>query len=196
MRAEGNRAEVSRAGFVLAGGRSSRMGRDKALLPYRGATLVESVARTVREAAGSACLVGSPELYQRLDFPAVPDAYPGEGPLGGILTALAHSADAWNLIAACDMPGLTVDFLRGLFDRAELAAADVLVPMLPSGHLEPLCAIYHIRAAPALERAFAAGVRKIAEAFESVRTCRLEVPESAMFHNVNTPEDWEAYAGQ
>jgi molybdenum cofactor guanylyltransferase len=181
---------------VLAGGRSSRMGRDKALLPYRGATLVETVARTVREAAGSACLVGAPELYRRLDIPAIPDAHPGEGPLGGIVTALAHSAAAWNLMVACDMPGLTVDFLRDLFDRAELAAADVLIPMLPSGHLEPLCAIYHIRTATALQRAFAAGIRKITDALECVRTRRLEVPESAVFHNVNTPEDWETYAGQ
>src|SRR4051812_45370219 len=134
---------VSRAGYVLAGGRSSRMGRDKALLPFRGGGLAESIARSVRLAAGSAVVVGRAELA---GYPAIPDIYPGEGPLGGILTALRHSRAYWNLIVACDMPELTPAFLAELLDAADNADADALLPAGPSGRLEPLCAVYHRRA--------------------------------------------------
>ena len=185
---------------MLAGGRSSRMGRDKALLPYRGGALVESVARAVALAAGSAVLVGSPSRHGGLGFPVLPDIYPGEGPLGGILTVLEH-ADAshrrtdWNLIVACDMPELTAEFLRGLLDRAERLDVDVLAPRGPSGVLEPLCAVYHRRSRQALDAAFAGGVRKVTAAFDGLRVVAWSAPEYLPFQNVNTPEDWAAYAG-
>ena len=132
---------VSHAGYVLAGGRSSRMGCDKALLPFRGGALVESVARAVRSAAGSAVLVGNPRLYEHLAFPAIPDLYPGTGPLGGILTALHHTSAESNLLAACDMPALSGEFLGVLIDATANDDADALVPIGPSGRPEPLCAV-------------------------------------------------------
>ena len=185
---------MNRAGYVLAGGQSSRMGRDKALLPYRGGSLVASVARAVEEAAGSAVLVGSPGTYQGLGFPVIPDVYPGEGPLGGILTALQHSTAPWNLIVACDMPGLSAEFLRGLLDAAERSGPDALVPHRPSGLLEPLCAVYHRRSYEGLQAAFAAGIRKVTAAFAGIRMSAWPVSERVSLQNVNTPEDWAAYA--
>ena len=73
------------------GGRSSRMGRDKALLPFRGGALAQSVARAVSATAGSVTLVGDPERYGGLGYAVIADIYPGEGPLGGILTALGNT---------------------------------------------------------------------------------------------------------
>jgi molybdenum cofactor guanylyltransferase len=184
---------VDRAGYVLAGGRSSRMGRDKALLPFRGQTLADAVACAVEQAVGSVVLVG------RGDFGcwrAIPDLYPGEGPLGGILTALADTAAEWNMIVACDMPELTAPFLLGLLEAAEASEADALVPAGPSGRLEPLCAVYHRRARTPLEAAFRGGVRKITAALESVRAVRFPVAEIRPLQNVNTPEDWSGYAAQ
>jgi len=166
------------------------MGRDKALLPFRGGTLAESVAATVARAAGCATLVGAPDLYQSLGLPVIADRYPGEGPLGGILTALHHTAADWNLVTACDMPALTGEFLSELMAKAERADADALVPAGPAGMLEPLCAVYHRRALAGLETEFAAGVRKIAQALEAVRAVRFPVLEVSCFQNVNTPEEW------
>ncbi len=169
------------------------MGRDKALLPYRGGALVESVARTVKQAAGSVTLVGRPRLYSHLGLPAIPDAYPRQGPIGGILTALAHTSADWNLVAACDMPGLSAKFLRMLMEEAEDSGEDVLVASGASGRPEPLCAVYHRRARPALEAAFQRGVRKALMALLEVRLAILPVSQVTPFQNVNTPEDWARY---
>ena len=183
----------SRAGYVLVGGNSSRMGRNKALLPYHGITLAESVAEVVRAAAGTAALVGGRPHDAPSGIGFVPDLYPGEGPLGGILSALRSSTADWNLMVACDMPDLEANFLRQLLDAADSCGAVALVPAGPSGRLEPLCAAYHRKALGGLEAAFARGVRKIATALEEVDTVTWPVPELSCFQNVNTPEEWAPY---
>ena len=186
---------MSHAGYVLAGGRSSRMGCDKALLPFRGGLLVEWVARAVGLAAGSAVLVGNPRLYKHLGYPAIPDLYPGTGPLGAILTALHHTSADWNLVVACDMPELSGEFLRRFFNAAARRTADyAVVPIGPSGRPEPLCAVYHRRSRAVLERALGRGVRSVRAAVEDLHTALVSVPELTYFHNVNTPEDWADYA--
>jgi molybdopterin-guanine dinucleotide biosynthesis protein A len=172
------------------------MGRDKALLPFRGGVLGAFVAAVVAEAAGSVILVGRPEAAGKLGYPAIPDLYPGEGPLGGIVTALNHTSEDWNLLTACDMPGLSTVLLRRLLDAAELRDADVLIPLGPSGLPEPLCAVYHRRARGAIQTAFDRGVRRVTDALGEIRTVTLPVPEVAQFQNVNTPEDWAGYAAE
>ena len=167
------------------------MGCDKALLPFRGGALVESVARAVKLAAGSAVLVGNPRLYEHLGYPAIPDLYPGAGPLGGILTALRDTSADWILVAACDMPELSADFLRLLVNAAD---GDAVVPIGPSGRPEPLCAVYHGRSLPLLERALGRGVRSVRAALKDLRVTLVSVPEVMHFQNVNTPKDWAGYA--
>lgn len=163
------------------------------MLPFRGGPLVESVARAVERAAGSATLVGPPRRYGDLGFPVLSDAYPGEGPLGGILTALRHASADWNLVVACDMPGLSAEFLGGLLDAAERSSAMALAPAGPSGRAEPLCAVYHRRALPALETAFANGARKASAAIDAAGATLLPILEVAYFQNVNTPEEWACH---
>jgi molybdopterin-guanine dinucleotide biosynthesis protein A len=113
--------------------------------------------------------------------------------LGGILSALRNSAADWNLIVACDMPGVRVDFLNRLIDTAEQSHGDAVLPT-DSGQLEPLCAAYHRRCYLPLSQAFAKGVRKIVTALDCVRVTAWQVPEElSCFQNVNTPEDWAPY---
>jgi molybdopterin-guanine dinucleotide biosynthesis protein A len=169
------------------------MGRNKALLPFRGGFLAESVAQAVRLAAGSAILVGDPKVYARLPFPATPDLYPGDGPLGGILTALDHTPAHWNVVAACDMPDITAAFLTRLIEAAQRSDTDALVPIGPSGRPEPLCAVYHRRARRGLEAAFHNGVRAVSAALPWVRITLFPVSELTLFQNVNTPEEWAAH---
>ena len=170
------------------------MGRDKALLPFRGSLLGKSVAQAVLEAAGSVTLVGDLALSDSIGYPAIPDLYPGEGPLGGILTALQHTTAEWNLVTACDMPELTPDFLAGLLDAAGQAVADVLMPAGPGGLPEPLCAVYRRETREAIAAAFRSGIRKVTAAFAGLRVVQIPVTEIKPFQNVNTPEDWAGYA--
>lgn len=164
------------------------MGRDKAQLPFRGGTLSDAVASAVREAAGSAVLVGNPALG------GIPDRYPGEGPLGGILTALEHTSSEWNLIVACDLPEITPAFLRRLVETAEAKECDALLPFGPGGRAEPLCAVYRRSVREPLERRFRAGTRKVTMALEGLGVYWFETREALQFQNVNTPEDWSDYA--
>ena len=185
---------MERAGYVLAGGRSSRMGRDKARLPFRGMLLIEAVAREVEKAAGSAVLVGYRDPVPGLL--SIPDLHPGEGPLGGILTVLHHSPAEWNLVVACDMPEASAGFLNLLLDKAASSGAAALVPAGPSGMAEPLCAVYHRSCRAAFDQVFDQGRRKVTEALAAVATIRLSVPETLYFQNVNTPDDWSGYAAK
>jgi len=164
------------------------MGRDKARLPFRGGTLASAVAKAVESAAGCAVLVGHPELG------GIPDLYPGQGPLGGILTALHHTSTDWNLIVACDMPEVTPGFLRNLLDTAESRGCSVLLPESAEGCPEPLCAVYRRDVLDVMENRFHQGVRKVTAAFEGVDVARIHIAENISFQNVNTPEDWAAYA--
>jgi molybdenum cofactor guanylyltransferase len=184
---------LSREGFVLAGGRSSRMGRDKALIEIEGARLVSLAAQVVTAAAGSATLIGDPEKYGGLGYPVHPDIFTGCGPLAGIHAALGVSRADWNLVLACDMPEVTSAFLVQLLERAEQSGPDCLLPGGASGRPEPLCAVYHRRILPALQRALEDGVRKVLDGLAGLQMEVFPVRGPGPFRNLNTPADWSEY---
>ncbi len=169
------------------------MRRDKALLLLRGRPLVLHVAAAAAAAAGTVALVGDPARYVTLGLPVIPDDFPGEGPLGGICTALRHTSAEWNLVLACDMPAITVEFLRELFELANRVGAAALLPAGPSGVPEPLCAVYHARCLPFAEAALERGVRKVAEGLAGAGLQIRHFASDAVFRNCNTPEEWSDY---
>ncbi len=183
-----------RAGFVLVGGASSRMGRDKALLPWAGLTLVEHVARQVKDAAGCVTLVGSPERYRDLPFPGIPDLRPGAGPLAGIESALAATDALWNAMVACDMPSITAALLSGLFEEAGRTDADCAVPVAPGGRPQPLCAVYHRRCLAAVSAALDGGIRRMSDALAALRAAFVPFETDAWFANLNRPGDLAQHA--
>ena len=179
------------AGFVLTGGQSSRMGRDKALLAMEGTVLVARTAALVRAAAGSVTLIGAPERYAHLDFPAQPDLVQNCGPIGGLYTALRMTGADWNLLVACDMPSLTEAFLRGLVDAAAECSSACLVPEAASG-LHPLCAVYHRRALPDVTAAIESRRYRMHDLLRTLGAEAWPAADSAILENVNTPLDWGA----
>ena len=181
---------MSRAGYVLAGGASSRMGRDKALLPVRNGTLLQKIAGEVLAAAGSVTVIAPPERYGSLGLHVIPDSNPGQGPLGGIHTALSVTIADWNLVVACDMPGIGAAFLEQLFAEAETSDADCLIPHNAEGRPEPLCAVYNRRCLPGIAAAIAAGVRKVTDGLRGLRAAEWHPDTLEHFKNLNTPQDW------
>ena len=187
--------------FVLAGGKSSRMGlnKDKALLQTDGRTLLEHSLGLAQAAAGRALgntwIVGSAEKFAGFG-PVVEDIYPGQGPLSGIHAALTASASDLNLMIAVDMPFLHPEFLSYLIKQARGSTATVVVPKTTMG-LQPLAAVYRREFAAFAERSLQAGQNKIALLFPEVQTRVIEPEEleengfsEELFRNLNTEQEW------
>jgi molybdopterin-guanine dinucleotide biosynthesis protein A len=181
--------DPNRAGWVLTGGDSSRMGRDKALLPWNGSTFVETIAQAVRSACGNVTLVGRPERYQSLGLPVIADVAAGFGPLGGLLTVLQNTSADWNLLVACDMPSITSEFLRRLLEKAEAEGADCLIPCTPRG-LEPLCAVYHRRVLPVADWGIRHKMLRMQEFTGFLERSVWQLPAGIELQNLNRPEDF------
>jgi molybdopterin-guanine dinucleotide biosynthesis protein A len=153
--------------------------------------LLDIAASAVREAAGNVTLIGPPQTYSPLGFPVIADRQAGLGPLAGIETALFETTADWNLIVACDMPGITVPVLRRIFEEADARpAAGCILPVSANGRLEPLCAAYHKRILPAISSALASGNRKITSALPPESIHYLHALDAGVFQNVNTPDEW------
>jgi molybdenum cofactor guanylyltransferase len=185
------------AGFVLAGGKSSRMGRDKAMLEIGGVPMVVRTARLVESVAGTATIVGHASAHEPLDLRWIKDGWPGEGPLGAIVTALLASNAKWSLVVACDLPYVTGEWLEFLIARALPSHADAVLARSERG-LEPLCAMYGAHAKEKLNVVLSSGVRKVKEGLNRLDIETIEPDEwkrfdsdGLLFKNMNTPEDYE-----
>ena len=167
------------------------MGRDKALLPYRGTVLAGWVASIVEQAAGSVSLVGGGEKYVHLGYPVLEESFGGRGPLSGIEAALARGA-GWSLVVACDMAGIEDAWLRELFDAAEQGDALAVHACRGDGRAEPLCAVYHRDCLPAVREMLAAGELKVTSLLHRINALAWTAGWVDQLRNINTPEDWTA----
>jgi len=179
---------------VLVGGRSRRMGTDKALIEIGDQLLFRRVAVEIGKICGTVSLVGDPIVYGGLGVPVIPDRFPGRGPLAGIESALKATDVEWNLVVACDMPSLDVSILGKLFEAAE--GGDGAVPSYGDGRIEPLCAVFHARCHAAILAAVESGVRKVSDALARLALRYVPVSSPDSFANLNTPEDLERYGGK
>lgn len=160
------------AGFVLAGGRSSRMGRDKALVEFGGQTLVEQAIGTLRAAGLSVSIAGTrPEARPRLESyaPVVPDAEPGLGPLGGICTALKFASAHYAVFASVDLPLLPPSLIVYLLHHARVAGTPVMVPSV-SAFPQTFPVVLARDALPVIEQEVKAGRLGCYAAFEAAAT--------------------------
>lgn len=176
------------SGAVLAGGRSSRMGRDKALLPVGGVPMA-SIAKGALEVAGAAEVLsvgGDVAALGALGFRAVPDEHPGEGPLAGILTALGNAVTDVVVVLACDLPWAAPSAVATVL--AALGDADAAVPVV-DGRWEPLHAAYRRAVLPALRRAFEGGERAPRQALAAVRVADVRGLRRHWVASANTPAD-------
>jgi molybdenum cofactor guanylyltransferase len=185
------------SGFVLAGGESSRMGRDKGLLELEGEALVVRAAKLVASATGAPATIIGGAAYASLGLRVAADDLPGAGPLGGVATVLRASATPWNLIVACDLPYLTREWLAFLVECAVASKADAVLPMNARG-AEPLCAMYNKSGERAIRGALGRGTRKVTDGLSTIQVEYIEPAEwkafdseGLLFKNMNAPADYE-----
>jgi molybdenum cofactor guanylyltransferase len=175
--------------FILAGGKSSRMGEDKAFLRLGGRTLLDAVQQIAAEVCASVAVVGD---RGRFGPAAIEDIYPDCGPLGGIHAALAATKTELNLVLAVDTPFVHPKFLRWMLEQAEHSDAVVTVPRLDSG-FQPLCAVYRRAFLHVAEESLRAKRNKIDPLYARVSTRVITEDElnhlafdTRMFDNLNT----------
>ncbi|MHC1741952.1 MAG: molybdenum cofactor guanylyltransferase [Syntrophobacteraceae bacterium] len=181
-------------GAILAGGKSLRYGRNKAVEPFRGERMIDRALHSMRPHCDPMLVVANDLTpYYGVQAHLLLDLQPRQGPLGGIQTALFFSPHEWVLVRATDMPFLAPELLTALLDRRE--GFDVVVP-LTGDRYEPLTALYHRNCLPAVGRVIESGKRQVIAFYERVKVnavpetiWRSFDPEGLSFRNVNTQDD-------
>lgn len=194
-------------GVLLAGGQSSRMGSNKALLELGGERVIESILREMSPVTPRIIIAANDrQSYQFLGQEIVLDRYPGQGPLSGLHAALTSAGTPWCIVSACDLPFVTTEVFRFLKQAAEEAESNQLeespdqaiIPVV-GGRIQPLLAAYHNSALPALEHSLSAGRLRMTDWLGELRV-RYILEEELLQHcggdaqyaffNMNHPEEY------
>lgn len=178
--------------IILCGGKSSRMGRDKASLAFQGETFLERVAGNLSRDYPVLLAIGDHPPYPGLRWPQIPDRDLGQGPLAGMRAAMEYSSEEAFFVVTCDMPlvsGALAKYLEGHMDNG----LDAAIPVGSGGRRHPLGGIYRRSSYPAISAALAAGERKVGAVLEKLRVKYVEVDRALgrQLININTPEDYQ-----
>lgn len=183
-------------GIILAGGKNSRMGTNKAFLEINGIRLIDNILAIYQKLFSEIIIVtNDPSSYTEFsDTMIVTDIYKGKGSLGGLYTGLFYATYDYSFVAACDMPFLNEDFIIYLINQLD-NKHDIIVPQPPEG-FQPLHAIYsknclsHIKKLLSVDKLKIAGFYKEVRLFpiveENIKTFN---KDGRLFLNINTPED-------
>ncbi len=186
-------------GVILAGGKSTRYGTNKAFAEVQGVRLIERTIRVLGEVFQRLLLVtNTPQEYEYLDLPMVGDLIMGLGPFGGIHTGLEIIRDEAGFFVACDMPFLRADFLRYMIGlRGDY---DAVVPRV-NWMVEPLHALYTKKCLPSIRESIRSKDYQILKFFQKIRIRYVEEeeirsidPDFKSFININKPEDLEDFS--
>ena len=183
---------------LLRGGRSRRMGRDKALLPWKESTFLETIASELdfldEKYLSVAAATGSPDRDSLSDdWIRLPDLIPDCGPLGGIYTALQTCRAEWALVVSCDVPAVQQRFFKMLLQERS-GGVDIIYPLTPDGRMHMTCAVYRKAAVPILRRQIEMGDNRLRVLPDLCRAkaVRIEEPDLIrMISNINTGEEFD-----
>lgn len=184
--------------ILLSGGKSSRMGTNKALLPVEGKLNIERILESLGENFKDRIIVtNTPDEYRFLQGKVniVPDIYPGLGPLSGIHAGLVASKAEYNVVVACDMPFVSEDLARVLVEKSH--GFQAVVPRF-NGMRQPLFAVYHQSMIEEIERFLKGNDFRVNNLWEKVKMLWLDeenlrfIPQiERAFYNMNKPEEYQ-----
>lgn len=178
---------------ILAGGRSSRMGQNKAWLRLGEESFLERILSRLSGFSEILISAAGEAAYARLGFPVIPDLYPGTGPLGGVYSALQACRSPYLLVLGCDKPLFETALGVYLTDRAE--GFDATVPITRDGRPQPLCAVYAKTCGEILHRQIQRGNYRLTETLREMRTNYIPLSQTAfpdqLLTNINTPAEYQ-----
>ena len=186
-------------GLILAGGRSSRMGRDKALLAYHGKPQIEWTAERARLVCERVYLsvrgdqAGDPA---RAQLPQIVDRVTDKGPIAGIMAAQAHAPDAAWLALACDLPFIDEDTLRHLVAARDPARVATAYRSTHDGLPEPLCAIFEPKSRALIEAYVASGKDCPRKFLIRSDALLIDQPHPRALDNINTADEFRAASAE
>ena len=187
---------------ILAGGKSSRMGFDKQMLMDEGRRLVEKVIETLREEFSDIIVItAKPELYEGMGVRLFRDEYEGKGPLAGVHAALSHAQSQYVYLLACDMPVVSLPFVRHMKERIRETGADICACKF-NDRMETFNTFYSRSLLPDVTHRLETGNSSLFRFIYGNQTCVIEQEDAArfdqelsMFTNINTRSEYEKYLG-
>lgn len=182
------------SGFILAGGKSSRMGTDKALLLVQDEPLLKRMIRLIGPFCETIAISGQNADYSDFNTEMVPDLYTGYGPISGIVSSLKHSLTDWNLLVSVDVPFLNNELIQYLI--SQIGQYDCIVPKHDGG-IEPLIGLYNKQILPVLDEMISLGDYKLMRLLAKLNTryvdCNNLIKQyPQLFFNINRPEDYNS----
>lgn len=187
--------EVS--GIILAGGKSLRMGQDKAIMSFNNETLIERTVKELKKITDEIIIASNHTCkYNIPGLPEVADVFSEMGPLGGIHAGLKAVKNAYAFVISCDMPLFSAKLAAYLLEQRQ--GYDVVVPEL-YGHWEPLCAVYSRSCLPIIEKYLRNDRKQVSQFYPEVKVLKIKKTELSfigktdeLFYNLNAPEDYHA----
>ena len=178
-------------GIILTGGKSSRMGSDKALFLLNGSTFLDHIIRALKPLVDDILIVSNDERHSKFNLKRVRDTIADVGPISGLHAGLTHSSTENNLVLSCDIPLIETSMLEVLLQNNE---DDIdVIQLADANRVHPLIALYKKRSAEHIGLALFDGERKLSKALDglNIKTLLVSDGQSAALANINTPIDFE-----
>lgn len=178
-------------GIILAGGKSSRMGQDKALFGYQGKRMIDYTLELLKPICSEILISTNQSGYEQFGVKLIADRYKNCGPLGGLHATLSKSSHGWNIVVSCDTPFLNHHLFNRLLNHRDQVKA--VIPTHKAG-VEPMAGLYHRSLANFFEAKINAKEFKLQKILKEVPVCFLNVDDLLekkpdLFYNFNSPSD-------
>lgn len=177
-------------GIILAGGKSSRMGTDKAYVKVDGIEMMTYVVKTLKEVCAEVCICTNHISHNSFQQQLIFDKYQGKGPIAGILSGLEYSSYELNFVLSCDTPFISVQILEKLLLSAENSSSEATIAYC-NGQLYPLCGVYSRNSRALIESLLKKDVKKLRTVLSHLNVTIESFPDTyeKYFLNINTPDD-------